>query len=214
MSTPIAVLHEHGLTFHQTGPLKKAGYDTAEAVAELVDAHRDYAGGESALSRVPSMGPRRVALVCEAVDAWRENQAPRTPDIECQPPCVHCSPTSARRTKEDLTRRIERMTAVRDTYRTQADDLAAELTFVASRYLADDGGLRFSSQRCTGVSADALAWFGVGVRSEPEEDEYPRDQFDLSACERTFEMAPQHVQERMLPVLQQYRAAVAANPRA
>ncbi|SFO60375.1 hypothetical protein [Amycolatopsis rubida] len=71
MTTPIAALHEHGLTFHQTGPLRNAGHDTAEAVAQLVDEHRGYGPDGSTLSQVPSMGPRRVALVCAAVDAWR-----------------------------------------------------------------------------------------------------------------------------------------------
>lgn len=68
--TDIQVLHEHGLTHHQTGPLRSAGHDTAEEIAELVDAHR--ADGEtSALVQLPGMGPRRLALVCAAVDSWR-----------------------------------------------------------------------------------------------------------------------------------------------
>ncbi|MFD5245050.1 hypothetical protein ACFWIW_10925 [Amycolatopsis sp. NPDC058340] len=68
--TDLRVLHEHGLTHHQTGPLRSAGYDTAEAIAELVEAHR--ADGEaSVLAQLPGMGPRRLALVCAAVDSWR-----------------------------------------------------------------------------------------------------------------------------------------------
>ncbi|GAB3372498.1 hypothetical protein [Amycolatopsis echigonensis] len=69
-STPIAELHQHGLTFHQTGPLRTAGYGTAQAVASLVDGHRAEPEG-STLSGLPGMGTRRVALVCAAVDAWR-----------------------------------------------------------------------------------------------------------------------------------------------
>ena len=69
--TDLKVLHEHGLSHHQTGPLRAAGHDTAEAVAYLVDAHRAAPATESALSRVTGMGPRRVALVCDAVDSWR-----------------------------------------------------------------------------------------------------------------------------------------------
>lgn len=78
MSISIIVLHKHGLNHHQTGPLKAAGYDTAEAVAELVDAHRGYPLTDSALSRVSGMGPRRLALVCDAVDAWRAARSERT----------------------------------------------------------------------------------------------------------------------------------------
>jgi len=71
--TDIKVLHEHGLTHHQTGPLRSAGYDTAEALTELVDAHR--ADETSALVQLPGMGPRRLALVCAAVDRWRTKEA-------------------------------------------------------------------------------------------------------------------------------------------
>ncbi|MDQ0376541.1 hypothetical protein [Amycolatopsis thermophila] len=85
----------------------------------------------------------------------------------------------------------------------------AELEFVAERYRRDGSGVRFSKDRCTGVSSDALAWFAAGARPEPERHEYPADRSDLAACERTFHMAPPHLQERMLPVLERYRAAVA-----
>lgn len=85
----------------------------------------------------------------------------------------------------------------------------AELKFVGDRYLADGSGVRFTSGRCTGVSADALAWYAVSVRGEPVEGEYPRDPSDLAACERTLEMAPVHLRERMAPVIEKYRAAVA-----
>ncbi|ANN16210.1 hypothetical protein SD37_11540 [Amycolatopsis orientalis] len=68
--TDLVVLHEHGLTHHQTGPLRSAGHDTAEAVADLVDAHRATVA-RSTLAQLPGMGPRRLALVCTAVDSWR-----------------------------------------------------------------------------------------------------------------------------------------------
>ncbi|WP_409186690.1 hypothetical protein F9C11_21615 [Amycolatopsis sp. VS8301801F10] len=70
MTTPITVLHQHGLTFHQTAPLRAAGHDTAEAVAQLVDEHRATVSS-STLSQLSGMGPRRIALVTDAVDAWR-----------------------------------------------------------------------------------------------------------------------------------------------
>jgi hypothetical protein len=71
--TPVAVLHEHGLTHHQTGPLTKADVTTVEAVVVLVDEHRENPDG-SALSELPGMGQRRVGLVCAAVDRWRGAQ--------------------------------------------------------------------------------------------------------------------------------------------
>ncbi|MEV4052999.1 hypothetical protein AB0J55_17585 [Amycolatopsis sp. NPDC049688] len=68
--TDLSVLHQHGLTHHQTGPLRTAGHHTAEAVADLVDAHRATAAA-SALSQIPGFGGRRIALVVDAVDSWR-----------------------------------------------------------------------------------------------------------------------------------------------
>jgi hypothetical protein len=94
-------------------------------------------------------------------------------------------------------------------YRELAVEQRESLRFVASRYLADGSGVRFSNDRCTGRSSDAMAWFGVGMRPEPvRKDEYPRDESDLAACERTYGMAPPHVQRRMLPILQAYRDAI------
>lgn len=88
--------------------------------------------------------------------------------------------------------------------------ITAELRFVADRYLKDGSGANFRADRCTGVSSDAMAWFGIQMRGEPQDHEYPADESDLAACERTYEMAPPHVQARMLPVLQSYRLAVAS----
>lgn len=84
------------------------------------------------------------------------------------------------------------------------------LSFVARRYLADGSGVNFRGGRCTGVSSDALAWFAVGRRDEPKLGEYPADESDLAACERTYEMATEFLQERMLPVLERYRKHVSA----
>lgn len=39
-------------------------------------------------------------------------------------------------------------------------------------------------------------------------DDYPRDPGDLDRCERTYAAAPPHLQERMLPVLEEFRAWV------
>jgi hypothetical protein len=74
--TELKALHEHGLSHHQTSPLRIAGHDTAEAVAYLVDAHRVAPATSSALSRVSGLGPRRVEMVCDAVDSWRAAATP------------------------------------------------------------------------------------------------------------------------------------------
>lgn len=84
-----------------------------------------------------------------------------------------------------------------------------KLRFMARRYLSNGPGLNFRPTRCSGVSSDAMAWFAVGMRDEPRREEYPLDPSDLAACERTYEMAPEFLRERMEPVLARYRAAVA-----
>lgn len=71
--TPIAALHEHGVTWHQTNPLKKAGHTTAEAVAGLVVEYRLDPDG-SRLAGITGMGQRRIDLVCAAVDSWAGNR--------------------------------------------------------------------------------------------------------------------------------------------
>ncbi|MFB9687676.1 hypothetical protein [Amycolatopsis plumensis] len=74
--TELKELHAHGLSHHQTTPLRIAGHTTAEAVAYLVDAHRAAPAIQSALSRVSGLGPRRVQMVCDAVDSWRKAGTP------------------------------------------------------------------------------------------------------------------------------------------
>ena len=98
-----------------------------------------------------------------------------------------------------------------------------ERDFVISRLLARS---RRDEPRCYGLSSDALALYGLGVglrprtpgatvepgitRWEGEEcgRDYPCDESDLRACERTYDMAPAYVRERMLPVLEEFRAWV------
>jgi DNA-directed RNA polymerase subunit N (RpoN/RPB10) len=92
------------------------------------------------------------------------------------------------------------------TFYSQHDD---RLAFVSRRYQQDGSGANARRNRCTGISADALAWFAVGRRDEPKRSEYPADPSDLAACQRTYDMAPAFLQERMAPVLAKYRAAVA-----
>ena len=66
-------------------------------------------------------------------------------------------------------------------------------------------------ERCTGLSSDALTLYAIGLDEEPQLRNYPRDHGDLDACERTYQMAPADPQERMLPVLEKYRARVNAD---
>lgn len=91
------------------------------------------------------------------------------------------------------------------TFHAQNED---RLSFIARRYLTP-GRQR---DRFTGISSDALAWFAIGRRDEPKPGEYPADERDLGACERTYDMAPEFLKERMLPVLERYRAHVRSLP--
>jgi hypothetical protein len=64
--------------------------------------------------------------------------------------------------------------------------------------------------RCYGASSDALAYYGAGKRGEPTGGwDFPSDPGDLGACERTYDMAPGHIKQRMLPVLEKFREHVA-----
>lgn len=96
----------------------------------------------------------------------------------------------------------------------------AGLWFLAERMVAHQD---HQHPRCWGASSDALAAYGVGIGQRPQTPgwsdspnggcwsgdecgrEYPHDDSDLMACEITYRMAPRHVQERMLPVLDEFR---------
>ncbi|MEU0467260.1 hypothetical protein ABZ215_24935 [Amycolatopsis sp. NPDC006131] len=81
------------------------------------------------------------------------------------------------------------------------------LRFLFARHEAQRRHVR---PRCWGISSDALAYYGAGKEPEPGLDEYPADPADLGACERTYAMAPEGIKPRMRPVLEKYRAHVAA----
>jgi hypothetical protein len=66
-----------------------------------------------------------------------------------------------------------------------------------------------TGERCTGISSDALALYGLRGGPEPTLREYPADRWDLAACERTWQLAPDDVRARMLPVLEKFRQVVA-----
>lgn len=106
---------------------------------------------------------------------------------------------------------IERIVRERNQLAVEAAQLRVALDFLYARQVADGPGIKFTADRVRGTSADALAWYGAGARDAPTEDEYPLDNDDLGACERTYAMAVGQCAERMLPVLEKYRAAVAEN---
>lgn len=86
-----------------------------------------------------------------------------------------------------------------------------EVAFMVARHQARSGPGRFHSRdRCWGISSDALADYALGLRGEPTRRDYPYDPSDLAACERTFRMAPAHLQDVMRPFLDLYREAVEA----
>lgn len=99
-----------------------------------------------------------------------------------------------------------------------ADRASEALEFITRRLAAER---RHTDPRCYGRSSDALALYGVGSGPRPlipgrettrgfwQGDEcgtdYPLDESDLRACELTYEMAPSWAQDRMLPVLEEFR---------
>jgi hypothetical protein len=79
--------------------------------------------------------------------------------------------------------------------------------FLLARYEAP------RTAHCTGISSDALAYYAAGGRAEPKfPGEYPYDRGDLAACEKTYDMAPAALQERMKPVLDKFRDSVLGRP--
>jgi len=96
---------------------------------------------------------------------------------------------------------------------------ASEVQFLTARMLAER---QHRNPRCYGISSDALALYGLSAGPRPQTPgwsngygrswsgdecgtDYPHDKSDLLACELTYEMAPPHVQMRMLPVLEEFR---------
>lgn len=102
---------------------------------------------------------------------------------------------------------------------TKAAERSAEYAFLAARVVAQHQRTR---PRCYGISSDALALYALGLVRRPQVpgtptregghswfgsecgSDYPFDLDDLAACQRTFDMAPPHLQERMRPVLDEF----------
>lgn len=92
------------------------------------------------------------------------------------------------------------------------EELYAERDFLFERSM-QAGICRFDQDRFTGISSNALVRFAF-TGEEPEVNgrdwRYPSDASDLAACEHTYAMAPAHLQPRMLPLLEKYRAHIQA----
>jgi hypothetical protein len=63
---------------------------------------------------------------------------------------------------------------------------------------------------CLSLPASSLALYGGGDHREPHITRYPSTLEELATCEATWELAPDEVRARMLPVLVKYRAHVAS----
>ncbi len=119
---------------------------------------------------------------------------------------------SADRPRQELRRDGERI-----------NSLQSELDFLTARAVAEH---LLQHPRCYGLSSNALALYALGVARRPQVpgtpthegghswfgdqcgSDYPFDEGDLAACERTFEMAPDHLRGRMRPVLDEFTAWV------
>jgi hypothetical protein len=104
-----------------------------------------------------------------------------------------------------------------------SDILAKERDFMLQRTLMQH---RRIEPRCYGISSDALALYALGLGPRPRVpgrpvepgrtswlgaecgDNYPADADDLAACRITYNMAPGHLQKKMRPVLDEFRAWV------
>jgi hypothetical protein len=71
---------------------------------------------------------------------------------------------------------------------------------------------RGESPRCYGISSDALMNWGLFGDPIPR-GSYPLDQWDLAACELTYEMAPRWAKTRMFTQLLVWRELVDAHER-
>jgi hypothetical protein len=98
-------------------------------------------------------------------------------------------------------------TEIQDRPLSEVERLCIERDYLLQR-ASKAGTVSFSAGRDTGISSNALVAFAItGV--EPGEDQYPRDPADLAACYNAQRGAPAHLQARMQPLIEKYRARVA-----
>lgn len=69
------------------------------------------------------------------------------------------------------------------------------------------GSCTFSEERDVGVSSNAMVEYALGG-PEPSSNQYPSDRWDLAACERCRDGAPEHLHMKMDEVLEKYRQAL------
>lgn len=174
----------------------------AEQAEIALNAHKTAA--IEAIQRAEQAEAERDALNAATGGAMEIYRVHRQRHPAPLPDCITCALGLA--LSRDLPRTPDSREDVQD--RLAALDARAALEFLYARQAHDGPGVRLDGGRCRGRSADALAWYGAGVRDEPHRDEYPRDRADLAACQRTVDMAPSHIAERMRPVLDRYAAAL------
>jgi hypothetical protein len=80
-----------------------------------------------------------------------------------------------------------------------ADELRAERDFFLRRAIYGDW---------TWVGLSSNAMLAQAVTGADRPTEYPRDSADLARCEKTYELAPEHLKPRMLRTLGLFRRMV------
>lgn len=86
-------------------------------------------------------------------------------------------------------------------------EVKAERDFLLHRLtLASDP---FKSADEIGISSNAMVLIAITYRQPAGDAYFPSDPSDLRRCENTYATAPEHLQKRMLPILQMYRRWVA-----
>lgn len=78
----------------------------------------------------------------------------------------------------------------------------AERDFLVARMVDRRDGVSW-----VGISSDAMTVAAITAQRVREVD-WPRDRGDLWRCEETYRRAPAHLQARMLPILERFRAHV------
>jgi hypothetical protein len=164
-------------------PRPEPGYPTPWRVAETRGDKRVVVCAEGHYTcEAPT--DEAAEIIAEAVNVW-----------------VDESGELCRQTEEQL----EAVNAAAVELKVKNGRLRAELEFILARLEAERNHVY---PRCWGISSNALALYAIRRGRRPARSEFPSDKDDLGACERTYEMAPPHLQERMLPVLEEFRAAV------
>lgn len=88
----------------------------------------------------------------------------------------------------------------------EQNEIKAERDFLLRRVkVANDHG----NLDEIGASSNAMVISAMDISASIHEFFYPRDPSDLRRCENTYHAAPDHLQKKMLPILQSFRCKVA-----